>query len=98
MLPPFCTSTVYLRLVPSHADMDRNARCPVLNGVGDQIRERLDDSMFVPLAGAIDIALECDLAVPRLRLELIDDLSADGPQVEIMRHAAIEIIAVHSLY
>ena len=65
-----------LRGVSGHADTNRRARCAVLSSVGREIRERLYDPVFVPLADTVDVAFKRDLAVPRFRLELVNDLSA----------------------
>ena len=58
-------------LVAGHADSDWSSWCAVLNGIAGEIRQRLEDSMFVPLARAIDLALEREVAVANLRLELV---------------------------
>ena len=71
----------HLLLVSGHADTDRRTRCPVLNSIGREIRERLYDSVFVPLAHTVGVAFKRDLAVRRFRLELVNDLSAEIAQV-----------------
>lgn len=70
-----CAAVMYfdshLLLVPRHAETNRRARCAVLNGVGGEVRDGLEDAMFVPRADAINVAFKRDLAVPRLRLDLL---------------------------
>src|SRR5688572_30794038 len=51
----------HLLVVSSHPDTDRGARTPVLNGIGGEVRQRLEDSMLVPYAGTIDVAFQHDL-------------------------------------
>ena len=67
--------------VSGHADPDRRARCSVLNRIGGKIGERLYDAVFVPLASTVDVAFKCDPAVLRVRLDVVNDLSAQIPQI-----------------
>jgi hypothetical protein len=53
----------------------------VLYGIRREIRDRLDDPVFIPGVDTIDVAIEGDLAVARECLELVDDLSAHGAQI-----------------
>ena len=61
----------HLLVVTRQTDTDRRPRRAVLNGIGREVRERLDDAMFVPCAGTIGVAFKRDLTVrapsPRAR-------------------------------
>ena len=72
--------------IPGDAEMHWRPRCAVLNGVGSEVRNGLQDAMFVPRANTIHVALERDVPVLCLRVYLVQYLPADGAQVSGLWH------------
>ena len=54
-------------LVPGGANLHRRPGCPVLHSVRDEIRDGLDDAVFIPGAYTINVAVECDPPIARKR-------------------------------
>ena len=63
--------------VSSEPHQHRRSRRPVLNGIGGQVRNRLEEAMFIPGTRAIGVAIEGNLTVACDPLEFIDNLPTD---------------------
>ena len=59
--------------------LDRRARRTVLDGIADQIRDRLRETVRVPIADRFPLAAQLQRAVLGRRVEFVEDLAADAP-------------------